>query len=635
MQNQRHKAGWPAHALLGLTILVTCVLYLSALQWEVNGSQHPYTTDVGEIQNALPRWGTIHYPGYPLCSLLGSFFVSLLRLAGIAPAAGSSLFSAVWGVATAALIYALARELGAAGLWAGLGALAAALSTSFWVDSSLAEIHTMGAALSLATLYLALRFGRYGLRRDLLWLAVALSQGLSHQRTTLLLAPAVLLLVYPRRQQVWRDLPAVAAVAAPALLVYLYLPIRAWQGADWTFGAVGTWQGFLSIFLDTKVSRVIALPGDLGGWLERLRTLGALLHDDLWLPVLALGVVGLWLGRGADAPETDGRAAWREPAALTLGWLPSLPLSLTVWEGRVSDALLAAKLPVALLAGVGLALAAQALARRGRNWTLVAAVLFLAVVAAEGWAHRPAVLAITRDPAAERVIALAEQVAQPQGGPPTTFLALWGHNYWALAYAQAYRGQLAGLTLVDHNADVAAIAARGERLLTFSETLYHLPLAWWDENLGRTHLSSPAPGILELRPEPILTVAVAAGAGLDLENGVRILSAAVEETGDRKICLRVHWQPYEPLQADYSVAVHLLANDPPQGPADILAQADRQHPVDGWYPTSRWQAGEVIRDVYVLTVPPGSKPQAVRVAMYQVGSDGQFHNSPWLTLPIG
>ena len=69
-----------AVAIIGAGLIF--VVYLGTLQLTINGSQHPYTTDVGEIQNALPRWGTIHFPGYPLYSLTGSAFVSVVRLLG-------------------------------------------------------------------------------------------------------------------------------------------------------------------------------------------------------------------------------------------------------------------------------------------------------------------------------------------------------------------------------------------------------------------------------------------------------------------------------------------------------------------------------------------------------------------------
>lgn len=77
-------------------------------------------TDAGEIQNALPRWGTIHWTGYPLYTFLGS------------------LFSAVRGAVAVGLMAALLQELGAAGPLAALGALVAAVS-AFWMDASLVE----------------------------------------------------------------------------------------------------------------------------------------------------------------------------------------------------------------------------------------------------------------------------------------------------------------------------------------------------------------------------------------------------------------------------------------------------------------------------------------------------------------
>jgi hypothetical protein len=78
----------------------------------------------------------------------------------------------------------------------------------------------------------------------------------------------------------------------------------------------------------------------------------------------------------------------------------------------------------------------------------------------------------------------------------------------------------------------------------------------------------------------------------------------------------------------------LVAHDPPRDGSDVLSQADSLHPVAGWYPTSQWQAGEIVRDCYVIDVPAGSAPVAVRVALYRVGDSGDIVNSPWLSLPV-
>ncbi|MBN1956040.1 MAG: DUF2723 domain-containing protein, partial [Anaerolineae bacterium] len=136
-----NRQSW-AVAAMGIALL----LFLSTFQVIANGSQSPYTTDVGEIQNALPRWGTIHWTGYPLYTFLGSLFTTVLLQLGILPAAGTSLFSALWGVASVGLLVALLQELDVAGPLAALGALVAATSTSVWMDASLAEVHTMTLA---------------------------------------------------------------------------------------------------------------------------------------------------------------------------------------------------------------------------------------------------------------------------------------------------------------------------------------------------------------------------------------------------------------------------------------------------------------------------------------------------------
>jgi hypothetical protein len=149
------------------------------------------------------------------------------------------------------------------------------------------------------------------------------------------------------------------------------------------------------------------------------------------------------------------------------------------------------------------------------------------------------------------------------------------------------------------------------------------------------HLTSVTAGVIEISLAPSLTPAdVPAGPHLDLGNGIRVLGAQLNRSRPDQLTLTVYWQAEQEPDKDYNVAVHLLAHDPPQGPGDILAQADRQHPVGGWYPTSRWQAEEIVRDDYVIPVSAGTQPVAVRVGMYQVDPQGQFVNTEWLVLLV-
>jgi hypothetical protein len=621
----RHeRVAWPA-----IAAIVALAVFLSTVQVTINGSGHPYATDVGEIQNALPRWGLIHRSGYPLYSATGSLFVSALRVVGVEPATGASLFSTLWGVAFVGLLVVLIQELGASGPAAALGALSVALSTGVWVDASLAEVHTLTLVFTVVTLLFALRFGRTGERRDLWLLTLFFTQGVSHQRSVTLLAPAVIVLAWPQRRIFLRNLVPVLAISSLALLVYLYMPFRVWTGATWVFGSPGTWDGFWEMVFDNRGGRVFDLSTGLDGWLTRLGVTWQILAQDVFWPLLVLGLVGVL------APVEKGR--WRQGLALALAWVPNFVLTFVIWSDDVGDAQLAAKLPVVLIAGVGLALFLGWLGRRARILGWIATLGLIGVLVGWGWRVRPQVLAITRDPNAERIIAIAERLVPLPDERYTTLAVPWGHDYWALAYAQKYRGQLSGLNLVDHNVDFRAIVQEG-RLLTLRGTFHVFPVSWWEERLGPLHLASAAPDVVEMSSAPPIDAGdVPSDVGFDLGNGLVIRSAALDWDDDDvrdRLLVTVYWEAAQPVEKDYSVAVHLVAHDPPRGAEDVLAQSDAVHPVMGWYPTSRWTVGEVVRDDYLLDVPSGGSPVAVRIGMYRVDQDGAFVNTPWLSLPV-
>jgi hypothetical protein len=614
-------------------VFLASLAYLSTYQMHISGSWSPYATDVGEIQNALPRWGLIHHSGYPQYSALGSLFVTILRPLGVAPAAGASLFSVLWGLITVALLVILAMDLDVPGPFAALGALAAAVSTSIWIDASLAEVHTMTLAISVATLLFALRFGRSGKRGDLLWLVFVFSQGVFHQRSVALLAPAVLILIWPHFLDILRmnrrSWLLIIGISLLAPLTYLYLPLRVWTGADWVFGSPGTWEGFWALFFDNRAGRVFDLDTD---WLARLRTTGEILADDMFWPLLLAGLLGLWL------PALE-KGQWLVSLGLTAAWVPNFLVTVFIWRNRVVDAQLAAKLPLLLLAGIGLSLILDWL---WRHWQWAAAAAGFAIFAGLlfwGWQTRPFVVGITRDRSSEAIVETMRLVQPADDGRQTTVTVPWGADYWALAYAQAYRDELAGLNLVDHNAEPRVIIDRGDHLLAPNQTFMIFPLDYYEERLGPLYLAAAAPDVTEISPEPIVTASDLAAAGIpelsfDLENGVQVRAVETEWVSPTDILLTVYWQAEEGADADYSVAVHLVVQDPPQSEADILDQDDRVAPVNNWYPPSRWRPGEIVRDRYLVTVPEGSSPAGIRLGMYRSDPEAGFINTPWLSLPL-
>ncbi len=72
--------------------------------------------------------------------------------------------------------------------------------------------------------------------------------------------------------------------------------------------------------------------------------------------------------------------------------------------------------------------------------------------------------------------------------------------------------------------------------------------------------------------------------------------------------LTLTWRADRATPTDYTAFVHLLAPD-----GRIVSQIDRA-PGLGQYPTSQWQAGEVVADPYRLDVPPDTPPGRYQVA---------------------
>ncbi|MCP4358258.1 MAG: DUF2723 domain-containing protein [Chloroflexi bacterium] len=616
------RSNWGVALLAGL---LTTVLFAVTLQTHINGGNHPYVTDVGELQNALPRWGTIHFNGYPFYSITGSLLVTLFRLIGIQPAMGASLVSLIWGSLTAVFITLLALELGAK-RWAALtGTVAFAVSTSMWIDSSLAEVHSMTMMFIAAILTFAVRFDRTGNRRDLLWLAFAASQGVFHSRAVIGIIPAVALFIIPRWRFILGNIILILVISLIAPLLYLYLPLREWMGADWTFGNTSTMAGFTRMFLNAKAGRFVSTSVETTDWSERIRITLSVLNDDLPLALLAISSLGFFTIRRPRPTY------WRYTAALLLAVIPYMIIPAIIYGGFVGDAILAAKVPASMFAGLGLSLLLSYLYK----WRAAVGYGALAVVVAAigyiAYRNYPKVMSITQDRGVEEIIAIVDQAADP--AQPTVLMMLWGHDYWGTAYAQKYRGQLQDVTLVDHNADLHEFVTEGYRLLTPGKTFFLWPVERWEEKLGPVYLDSYAPGLVEILTAPH-TASLAADA-FSVNSDLAIQSAAIQpENEGQSYLLQVNWYAKTNPERDYHLAIHLLANNPPTSPDDMISQADESNPIEGWYPTSQWVENQLIQGAYRLPVVDGKQPVAIRITAYYQDDDGQFVNGNWFIIPL-
>jgi hypothetical protein len=91
---------------------------------------------------------------------------------------------------------------------------------------------------------------------------------------------------------------------------------------------------------------------------------------------------------------------------------------------------------------------------------------------------------------------------------------------------------------------------------------------------------------------------------VELGDKVRLLGYNVESgfrPGDG-IHLTLFWQCLESIDQDYTVFTHLVDED-----NRIWGQKDNQ-PADGFYPTTGWEPGEIVRDQYDLVISPDASP---------------------------
>jgi 4-amino-4-deoxy-L-arabinose transferase-like glycosyltransferase len=98
---------------------------------------------------------------------------------------------------------------------------------------------------------------------------------------------------------------------------------------------------------------------------------------------------------------------------------------------------------------------------------------------------------------------------------------------------------------------------------------------------------------------------------MNLGNKVQLLGYNIESgfrPGDN-IHLTLFWQCLEEMDQDYTVFIHLVdAGD------NIVIQKDNP-PVDGFYPTTKWELGEIVRDQYDLAIPSDVPPGEYRLRM--------------------
>ena len=625
-----------------LPLLALGILYAATLQTHISGSfpestaasilKNEYIKDVSEIQVALNVWGTIHHTGYPLFAILGNLFTLPLRVVGIEPAAAASLYALAWGVVMLAAFGLLIARLTQRPLLASLSVLLLGLTRTFWLHNVLAEVYSMSMAITALLLALALwpagdspgRTNR--LRRRFLWLALLGGIGVAHHRAVIFIAPGLIYATWPLIQRERRRLllPALG-LGLLGLLPYLYLPLRAWQDADWVYGEPDTLRGLWTEFSGEEASYLVTLPPDLAGWGDNLAGVWDILITELTLPGLLIGLAGLTLAMTISSQRHAARVA----ALVAAG---PLLFAITFHTAVLPQAVL---MPVVLVLVFGVALSIDWLLRQDRvRWLARGTLLALAVWAAllAAW-HYNYIDELVHEPSGQQTI---ERLAQLPREDKTALMLPWGPRYAAASYARLVTEDYADVMMVDHKGEFGRLLAEGYQLYTEPETFYTYPPPWptdfnagsdwWQSRLGTLYISSAGPSYVQLQAGPWLAEP-GEPVGTHIAHGIA-RRAAWLTCDDSAIYLHVIWGADSRPDADPSIFVHLQGDEPTPNPPN----ADQRHPVHGWYPFAQWSPGELVHDDYTLPRLP-DRTQVI-FGLYEQDATGQFVNFGELTLPV-
>lgn len=591
--------------IAALLFAVALTAYLATLTPGVG------TRDGYELQAISAALGFAHPTGYPLFPILGRFWLLLFPFGPVAWRI--NVLCALYAALSVPLLYRTVRQVLGLRSVAIFSALLLAFSHTLWRQAARPEKYTLNALFVSLVLYIALGMTdpeRRGPHPRLHWLAFVYGLSLTHHRTMLMLAPALVLYL------LWRDpgllrrprdwVPALGLFVAP-LLIYLYIPWRA---------AAQGWHMSTSEFLQYIAGTAYGPAVRLTDWASAERAgmfwrFLLLQYRGVGVVLAVIGIVGLAL-----------RRQWRTLGFTALAYATYYVWG-TVWYAYYNDvnSFIPNHMIFALWIGCGVLALWSALQR----WVeplfhpptvQMAGAAFWSVIvllpASLVWVNGPQVDASIEwnlGPWAE--VAMAQELA-----PGATVLAD-REKYPPLDNLARLERQRPDLDVV-LLADEQAYLDRLRHDLAEGKTVY---LARFLPGLeGLYHLRSVGP-LVEVSMTPLLPVETLGKARTTFGETIRLLQHEIGpdrpfRSGDA-VHLALQWSAVTPVPANYQVHLRLVSD------RGRVWWSAADHPVNGMYPTAAWMTGEVVPDWHEIpiqaAIPPGS--YRVEVAWFQPFSD--------------
>jgi hypothetical protein len=612
--------------MLMVTLVTLMLIYRTTLLTQISGGRDasgeisPYMDDVGEMQVALNVWGTIHHTGYPLFTILGNITTTLLRAIGIEAVTAPTIYALLWGFAALSILYVLLNRLTGRPEIAGSVALLVGMARSVWIHNVIAEVYSMSLAIMALLLAIALWPTAKMGRGRILLLALVGGIGVGHHRLIALMAPGLLLAVWPVLRTEGRRVIATVATAVLIGLIgfvpYIYLPLRALAGGEWVYGDPSTLQGFWHEFSGAEAAFLMQAPAGTEG-----------LISDF---VDTLTIIGTELGVGLAVVSVAGclfaliRPRFRREMVIALACVLPTFIYLVVQHRVVMPQATAMPIVMVLLFGLGLGTATVIEMMMEHTRLALVAIIVATGLYGQSMLARSIMFirGLTHDQTGVQIIEMASHI--PREGGRTVLWLPWGPNFTAVAFSKYVTWQNADLNIATHLADVRTLVGEGKQIVTAKDVLYRFGIEYWEERLGRVYLSSAADDVIAIRTMPL--EADNTHDVTEVAYGVVLRTVSACTRGD-EIHVTAAWGATRTPDKDLSVFVHLLDAENPIP----LTQADSTHPVYGWYPTSRWSAGEVVYDNYRLArLPNGAR---VAIGMYEQ-INGMFENYGTTIVPV-
>lgn len=591
--------------ILALVVALTALaLYLRTLQPTLGGM---FNSE--EYQQAAYALGLAHSTGYPLYLLLGKLFITIVPVGD--PAYRMNLFSAVWAAGAAVLVFLLVLQLTSSRAASLLGALFFVTNEAVWRYASVAEVDTMTAFLASAV-FLSLLLWRKG-RTPLELSALLYGLALVHHRTSIFYGPGIVIFVLLTRRDILRNWAFVArlvAFAALPLLVYLYVPLRAFTAPDY----VASPQQMLNYLVGLPTLQNSQSSYPMAEW---PRQADLILRNYLWNWFAGVGIILAVIGYvgfpRSSLPEVNNATRW-------LILPPFFALTFFSIPPRAADIdryLLIPVLVIAIGIGLGAARVFQWLVFGVRKPYLAQGapvLLFLALLALPIRAVFTNLPNVDYSQNDDPYLLWTEIFDLPleQGA---LIVGNWSETN-SILYMQRVEGRRPDVkfaSIFPTEQDVIAAVKKNQK----AGALY---LAPGTPSAGNEfHYTAVGP-LLRVMTNPVTEAPrapadaaamfdsvelIGYGLGVSLAPGAAQRTVKIEPGASAR--LNLDWRVVTKPEVEYDVRLRLLDSNG----RSLWQRAEP--PLRGVYPSTRWRKGNFVSDSQLVYIPPGTPPGKYRV----------------------